>query len=59
MTENPITDGDEYDVIADDTADDIEGEHPEGDYPQDIYDDDPDEPIDQDEIAVPEDDEEI
>lgn len=54
MTEQE-TYGDEYEVILDDTNEDIDGEHPEGDYPQDIYDDDPDEPIDFDDIAVPED----
>lgn len=38
--------GDEHEPIEDDTADQtIDGEHPDGDYPQDIYDDDPDEPI--------------
>lgn len=54
MNDTPITDGNEYEVIPDDTADDIDGEHPSGDYPQNIYDDDPNEPIDEDDIAVPE-----
>lgn len=44
--------GDEHEPIEDDTADDmIDGEHPDGDYPASIYDDDPDEPI-EDEPAV-------
>lgn len=55
MTKKPITDGDEYEVILDDTADDIDGEHPNGDYPQDNYDDDPNEPIDNSDVAEPED----
>ncbi len=32
-------------ILDDQPGDQIEGEHPDGDYPQDIYDDDPDEPI--------------
>lgn len=42
--------GDEHEPIEDDT-DQIDGEHPDGDYPPEIYDDDPDEPI-EDEPAV-------
>jgi hypothetical protein len=38
--------GDEHEPIEDDAAVEvIDGEHPDGDYPQHIYDDDPDEPI--------------
>lgn len=44
--------GDEHEPIEDDTADQmIDGEHPDGDYPPEIYDDDPEEPI-EDEPAI-------
>lgn len=47
MTEpEPELYGDEILPIEDDTIEEqIDGEHPDGDYPPDIYDDDPDEPI--------------
>lgn len=35
-----VTDGDEYIEIPDDTEADVDGEHPDGDYPQHIYNDD-------------------
>ena len=58
MNDKPVTDGDEYEVIPDDTEADIEGEHPEGDYDQGIYNDDEfDDEIDEDDAAVPEEEE--
>lgn len=38
--EQPEVDGEEYIEIPDDTETDVDGEHPEGDYPQEIYNDD-------------------
>lgn len=53
-----VIDGDEYEVIPDDTETDVEGEHPEGDYPPEIYNDDEfDEDVDDTEPAEPEDEE--
>lgn len=53
----PDIDGDEYIEIPDDTETDIDGEHPDGDYPAEIYNDDEfDQDIDESDIAVPEED---
>lgn len=40
MADKPELDGDEYIEIPDDTETDIDGEHPDGDYDQSIYNDD-------------------
>ena len=51
----PDIDGDEYIEIPDDTETDIDGEHPDGDYDQSIYNDDEfDQDVDESDIAVPE-----
>ena len=53
MADKPELDGDEYIEIPDDTETDIDGEHPEGDYDQSIYNDDEfDDEIDEDDAAV-------
>lgn len=58
MADKPELDGDEYIEIPDDTETDIDGEHPEGDYDQSIYNDDEfDDEIDEDDAAVPEEEE--
>lgn len=52
MSDTPVTDGDEYEVIPDDTEADIEGEHPDGDYPAEVYNDDEfDDEIDESDVA--------
>lgn len=52
MSDTPITDGDEYEVIPDDTEADIEGEHPDGDYPAEVYNDNEfDDEIDESDVA--------
>ena len=53
-TPTPELDGDEYIEIPDDTETDIDGEHPEGDYDQSIYNDDEFDDIDVVDAAVPE-----
>ena len=58
FTSDAVTDGDEYIEIPDDTASDVDGEHPEGDYPQEIYNDDEwDDDVDEVEAAEFEDEE--
>ena len=52
MSDQPVTDGDEYIEIPDDTETDVDGEHPDGDYPQHIYNDDEYEDADDVEAAV-------
>ena len=56
FTSDAVTDGDEYIEIPDDTETDVDGEHPDGDYPQHIY-NDSEYPDDDTEPATPEDEE--
>ena len=58
MSDQPVTDGDEYIEIPDDTETDVDGEHPDGDYPQHIYNDDEfEDDMDESDVAVPEEEE--